>query len=171
MYTQLNTLPIPLPYHEFLNVGVIEMPALGVTSLWERPLKNFLAHKPDKYKEHIDKAFKGQCLNVVKFYVGSLYDCLVSCAMTATFKGTGHLSHVFTHSDHRGKGIASQVLSFLLEDFRKSGGKGLILGTEYGSVAYRLYTRFGFVDCPTKPGVMYRLWEDFDWITEDEALQ
>jgi len=140
---------------------------------WEEHIKPFLEHKPSQYKEHIDKVFAGKGESVTRFYLG--LSCthfeIMGNIMTAEKYGVGHLAHVYVPPKHRKKGVASAILKHLLEDFNSRSGKLLVLGTEYKSVAYHLYTGFGFKDWPNKEGAMYyrgRDWPEFK--LDDEYL-
>ena len=53
------------------------------------------------------------------------------------------LGHVFTTETHRRRGLATRLLKILFDEFGKSGGRWVLLGTANPAAA-RIYERFGF---------------------------
>ena len=45
-------------------------------------------------------------------------------------------------------------MALQMKDFARRGGKALFLGTEYDSVAYKMYQRFGFASLEPQSGYM-----------------
>ncbi len=55
------------------------------------------------------------------------------------------VANVATHPDHRGRGYASKLLAYMLEDQSKDVAASALF-TGYGSTAHRIYRRLGFKD-------------------------
>jgi putative acetyltransferase len=78
-------------------------------------------------------------------------DELLGCgALRELDAGHGEIKSMRTASAHRGKGVASHLLQYLLDEAARRGYTRLSLET--GSMAgfapaHRLYERFGFVPC------------------------
>jgi hypothetical protein len=75
--------------------------------------------------------------------------------MTCSSHGVGVFGHVFTTPEQRRKGAADIIHHYLMEDFKRSGGKALYLGTGYDTHPYRLYAKYGFQGAEPKSGYMY----------------
>jgi GNAT superfamily N-acetyltransferase len=123
---------------------------------WEASVRALLAHKPRPYDWHIDQCFKDKCEGLeTRFSIGVIDDVAVANVMTVERAGIGILGHVYTHPDHRQRGISRQLLTRHLDDFRARGGYSLILGTQPGGHAAALYASLGFRDIPgATPGTM-----------------
>ncbi len=129
---------------------------------WEPSVRTLLAHKPRPYDWHIDQCFRGNCTGLeTRFSLGVVGDAAVANVMTVERAGVGILGHVYTHPDHRRRGIARQVLARHLEDFRVRGGQALVLGTQAGGHAWKLYESLGFRDIPGAPSGVMR-WDNPD---------
>ncbi|MFX1486111.1 MAG: GNAT family N-acetyltransferase [Promethearchaeota archaeon] len=66
-----------------------------------------------------------------------------------TYLRTGAVAAVCTDSDHRKKGIASNVIGKALESTKNKGISSSALYTELDNPAHRVYERLGFVDLAT----------------------
>ena len=123
-------------------------------------IRPFLAHKPSNYLAHIEAALAGECDDLeTRFYIGltddKMIDAMVGNIMTVEANGVGIFGHVNTRQDQRRKGICDAIMQWQMEDFRRRGGRVLLLGTGYQSPAYRIYEAHGFRDWPVgSPGLM-----------------
>ncbi len=132
---------------------------------WKQPVMDFLQHKGEPWLGglHVifDRSLEGlgayfYLLHVIVdqsleglgayFYLGLLDGEIVGNIMSteAAQEKVGILGHVFTHPDHRRKGICAAIMEVLTGDFVARGGRGMTLGTGYGSPAYHIYYRSGF---------------------------
>lgn len=109
----------------------------------------FLQHKPQPYFAHIKLAAAGKCDALeTRYYLGMIGDQLVGNIMTVESLGVGIFGHVYTHPDHRRKGVCAAIMQHQMQDFRRRDGSVLLLGTGYQSTAYHIYHHFGFRDWP-----------------------
>ena len=135
------------------ELGVIQAPAPE----WLDELSAFYVHKPDMWHWPVEAALGGVCQGLdVRFFAARAEGQIVSALMTAERWGVGLVAHVYTLPAWRGKGLASQVLGAVCEDFDRRGGKALYLGTDYGSSPFRIYQRFGFEPIAPESGKMAR---------------
>ncbi len=105
----------------------------------------FLTHKGMPWQIHWRKAFAGECDDLeTRFYLLVVDNEPISNIMTVETAGIGILGHVFTKSRWREKGAASILMRAVCEDFVCRDGLVLYLYTEYQSMPWRLYAKFGF---------------------------
>ena len=82
-----------------------------------------------------------------RFFVGEIggefAGCVLCIAPTDT-RDVGLVSFVYTEPEHRTKGVMTQLLGALIEDFDRGGGKMIHLCTA-NPVAFDLYSKAGFV--------------------------
>lgn len=108
-------------------------------------VKELLAHKSSEWHTHMDAALKGETDALeTRFYLGVLHGQPVANVLTSEQHGIGIVSHVFTHPEHRQKGICKAVMGAQMEDFRRRGGRALLLGTGFETPPYWIYYSFGF---------------------------
>ena len=70
----------------------------------------------------------------------------LACASRENAPHRAEVQKLFVHSAHRGKGIASQLMS-ALESFAKENGRTLlVLDTQTGSAAESIYRHLGWVE-------------------------
>jgi GNAT superfamily N-acetyltransferase len=122
-----------------------------------------LSHKPGGYRAHLEAAFADACDDLeTRFYLGLRDDdTVVGNIMTVEAHGVGILGHVYTHPEHRRKGVCQAIMAHQMDDFRTRNGHVLLLGTGYQSPAYWIYHSFGFRDLPgASPGTMRYVSED-----------
>jgi GNAT superfamily N-acetyltransferase len=82
------------------------------------------------------------------FVVGYLNGEAVSCGGLRPFEGDIEVKRMFVVAEHRGRGLARQLLSFLEDIARKRGFKRAILETGSGQPeAIALYERSGWTRC------------------------
>jgi len=139
MYQTLESLPIKSS--EILEIGVVTAPddIIGPAA------QKLLVHKSTEWQFHLAAALSGEIeLLETRFYLGMLDGVPVGNVMTVESNGIGILGHVFTHPDHRRKGICQAIISRLMEAFRARDGSVLLLGTGFESPAYWIYHSFGF---------------------------
>ncbi len=114
---------------------------------WKRPVMNFLQHKGELWMEALQVIFD-QSLEGLEgyFYLALLDGEIVGNIMSteAAQEKVGIVGHVFTHPDHRGKGICTAIMEVLTQDFIARGGRGMTLATGYSGSADQLYYSFGF---------------------------
>jgi len=135
---------------ENVEAGVVLGPDLD----WAERIEKLLYHKGDPWNWQNSQMLRSECGLDARFYV--LHRGGVPFANISTFElaGAGLFGHVWTVPQDRQKGASSRLMSIQMGDFRARGGKALFLGTEYGSVAYRMYRKFGFHSVEAQSGYM-----------------
>ncbi|MFK8031157.1 MAG: ribosomal protein S18-alanine N-acetyltransferase [Gammaproteobacteria bacterium] len=77
---------------------------------------------------------------------------IVAYAIVTVAAGEAHLLNLCVHSDRRGQGCASLLLSHLLLDARQAGARDIFLEVRPSNdSAVRLYQRYGFRSIGTRP--------------------
>lgn len=123
---------------------------------WAADVQRLLVHKNDHVHWHIQRAIAAPLDDLeTRFYLGVVNGEAVGNIMTVEHGGIGILGHVFTHPDHRRKGIASRIMSFQMQEFRERNGRGLTLGTGFDSPAYWIYHSNGFRSIVEGSGAMW----------------
>ncbi len=124
-----------------LNISVVRAP----DETRRDAILQLLSHKGPDWDVHLESALAGEAEPLeTRWYLGSLAGDPTANVMTVERHGVGILGHVYTREAYRRRGIARCVLQAALEDFDRRGGRTLLLGTGYESVAYRLYESLGF---------------------------
>lgn len=132
---------------------------------WAGRMDAFLTHKGLPWQIHWQQAFAGGCDDLqTRFYLLVRGGEPVSNVMVCESGGIGILGHVFTLPAWRGKGAASILMKAACDDFASRDGISLYLATEYDSVPWRLYQKFGFEEFLPGVGMMR-------WIRRSERLQ
>ncbi len=114
---------------------------------WAERLVDLIAHKGEPWVGYLRLVLQQQLPGLeVYVYVGLLAGEIAGNIMTleATAPRLGILGNVLTAPAHRRKGICMALMEALTNDFRGRGGRGMTLGTGYGSPAYHIYHSFGF---------------------------
>lgn len=123
---------------------------------WAEDVQRLLVHKRDHVHWHFARSIAGPLDALeTRFYLGVVNGEAVGNIMTVEHGGIGILGHVFTHPDHRRKGIASRIMGFQMQDFRERGGRVLTLGTGFDSPPYWIYHSFGFRSIVAGSGAMW----------------
>ena len=149
MYTPLGE--VTLKTGELMEVGVVFAPDID----YEKELGDFLGHKPDNYKWHVDCGLN-QPLDLLetRFYIGKLSGRVITNIMTTEYNGVGILGHVFTLPEQRRKGACKGLMGYQMQDFQDREGQMLYLGTGYDSAPYWIYHYFGFQSVYPEAGFM-----------------
>ena len=134
-----------------MEVGVVFAPDID----YEKELGDFLGHKPDNYKWHVDCCLN-QPLDLLetRFYTGKLSGRVITNIMTTEYNGIGILGHVFTLPEQRRKGACKGLMGYQMQDFQDREGQMLYLGTGYDSAPYWIYHYFGFQSVYPEAGFM-----------------
>lgn len=148
MYKELGQ--ISLASGERVEIGVVT----GPDSAWAEPLEKLLGHKGDLWNWQNHQVLQVDVGIYARFYVLHREGIPFANIMTAECSGVGILGHVWTKPEDREKGACSALMSALLEDFISREGKALFLGTGFDSIAYHIYTSFGFKSVEAKSGFM-----------------
>jgi hypothetical protein len=148
MFQSIGT--VRLKTGESVEAGVVIGPDLD----WAERIEKLLDHKGDPWNWQNSQMLRSKHGIDARFYV--LHRAGVPFANIATFElsGVGLFGHVWTVPEDRQKGASSRLMGIQMGDFRARGGKALFLGTEYGSVAYRMYRKFGFHGVEAQSGYM-----------------
>lgn len=87
------------------------------------------------------------------YYVVELDGEIIAYAGIWYIIDEGHITNVAVSSSHRQKGLASQILDFMLKEARASGISAFTLEVRATNApAIRLYTKFGFEGVGIRPG-------------------
>jgi len=139
---------------ETLNLEVVECP----DPEHAEELSLVYAHKEEHWLWQIEQALRRPLDRLeTRFYTGRIEGDLAGSICTFECGEVGVFSHVYTEPRWRGRGIASLIIQALMADFRDREGLFLVLGTDVGGPAYRIYERVGFRS--TVPGSGTMLWE------------
>jgi len=100
--------------------------------------------------EHINTDLEDICANYTqkgdKFFVGLIEEKVVATgALMKEEKGIGRIIRMSVSKEQRRKGLASQMLKYIIDSAKKEGYTGLVLSTEHNwHAAIKLYEKFGF---------------------------
>lgn len=132
---------------------------------WADRMHCFLRHKGLPWQIHWLRAFDGACDDLeTRFYLLTVDGEPVSNVMTVETGGVGILGHVFTRTRWREKGAASILMRAATDDFARRDGTVLYLYTEYDSMPWRLYGKFGFEGFVPGSGLMR-------WVRQPDRLR
>lgn len=148
MYQSFGT--IRLKSGETVEAGVVR----GPEPSWSQRLQKLLWHKGDPWNwQNAQLLEREQGLDVF-FYVLHRNGDAFANIMTVELAGVGIFGHVWTKPADRQQGASSRLMQLQMQDFVARHGKALYLGTEYDSVAYKMYTHFGFRSVEPQSGYM-----------------
>jgi hypothetical protein len=103
---------------------------------------------------HLGLAFRGKLDDLrTLFYVGVLKDQIVGNVSTFQYGPVEIVAHLFTARRHREKGICTNLMSAMVQDFRNRGGKVLIGG--FRPASYPIAKSLGFKSLIDSPEVMH----------------
>lgn len=148
MYEALGE--VALADGEWVECGVVTAP----DDRWSQCIEQFLEHKNEIWHWHFDHALHRELPICHRFYLLHRDGVPLANILTATCAGVGSLGHVYTQPADRRKGAASLLIGKLLEHSRTVGVRMLLLGTAYGSSAYQIYAKHGFVGLGPNSGLM-----------------
>lgn len=148
MYQKLDT--ITLRNGESVEAGVIQ----GPDSEWAERLVKLLWHKGDPWNWQNAQVLERDLGLDAFFYVLHRAGKPLANIMTIEYQGVGHFGHVWTEPSDRQKGASSALMALQMAHFTQRGGRALFLGTEYDSIPYQMYARFGFEGIAAESGYM-----------------
>jgi hypothetical protein len=150
MYQELGD--VTLKTGERVAAGVVVGPDLE----WAGRIEKLLEHKGDVWNWQNSQVVRRDVGFEARFYV--LHRDGDSLANIATFElaGVGHFGHVWTQPADRQKGACAALMELQMADFRARQGQALFLGTDFDSVAYHIYRKFGFQGI--EPQSSYMAW-------------
>lgn len=107
-------------------------------------LRQWVAERTLRWiQQRLDGKYVDYCID--KYFVGEINNQVVGQAWYGLPKGKtgiGNFGLVYTEPIHRGKGIAHELVKFLVDDFLKEDGKCLLCHS--GQVPGKIYKKFGF---------------------------
>ncbi len=121
---------------------------------WAPRIGPMLQHKGEPWNWQVAQVLERDLDLEAYFYILHRGDMPFANIMTIEADGVGIFGHVWTEPDDRRKGASSRLMALQMEDFARRGGRALFLGTEYDSVAYKMYQRFGFERVEPESGYM-----------------
>ncbi|MDH3691241.1 MAG: GNAT family N-acetyltransferase [Gammaproteobacteria bacterium] len=136
-----------------VEAGVVVAPDLE----WSDRLEAFLAHHDDIWNWQNRELLRCDVGVDVYFYVLHRGGQPVSIMMSAERHGVGIRGHVWTPPAERRNGACSRLQALQMEHFRSRGGRSLAAYTDYNSVAFHLYRKFGFNEVEPVGGHMQYL--------------
>jgi hypothetical protein len=148
MYEALG--PVALKTGEQVEAGVVT----GPDPEWAPRLERLLAHKGEPWNWQNSRMLRADVGIDARFYVLHRDGALFANILVATRAGVGFLAHVWTAPEDRQKGASTGLMALQMDDTQARGGRALFLSTGFGSVAYRIYERFGFESIEPESGYM-----------------
>jgi GNAT superfamily N-acetyltransferase len=148
MFTPLAS--VTLKSGERVDCGVV----LGPDADWGPRVQKLLLHKGDIWNWQNTELLTTPLGVEPYFYVLHRAGVPFANIMTVELRGVGLFGHVWTDPADRGQGASSAIMSQQMAHFRARGGKALYLGTEFDSVAYRMYAKAGFASLEDGSGSM-----------------
>ncbi len=142
----------------------------GPDTDWAPRIGPLLQHKGEPWNWQVAQVLERELDLEPYFYVLHRGDRPFANIMTIEANGVGIFGHVWTDPEDRRKGASSRLMALQMEDFAQRGGKALFLGTEYDSVAYKMYQRFGFKHVEPESGYM-TYYSDSEHAFNDEMFQ
>ncbi len=133
----------------------------GLDAHKQASLRGLLGHKGRPWLDHVEDYFAFGRSEVFAGLQWRFHVALVEgkpVASVCVWKGnhTGLLGHVYTHPEHRGRGLARRLMQSALEDFERNNGRALYLNTEADSFQERFYASVGFLPVGNSSGSMVR---------------
>lgn len=148
MYEKLDI--ITLRDGEKVEAGVVK----GPDAEWAPRLEPLLRHKGEPWNWQVTQVLTRQLDLEPYFYILHRNGDPFANIMTVEAAGVGVFGHVYTEPADRRKGASSQLMALQMSHFAHREGKALFLGTDYNSVAYKMYQRFGFESLEPQDGYM-----------------
>jgi len=148
MVQQLDS--IQLKSGETVAAGVVRGPDLA----WSQRLQKLLWHKGDPWNWQNAQVLESDLGLDVNFYILHRDGDPFANIMTIERAGVGLFGHVWTQPADRQQGASASLMRLQMQDFAARGGQALFLGTEYASVAYKMYAAFGFASIEAASGYM-----------------
>ncbi len=139
----------PPPYHGRVRIIVDDLTGTQIAELLEEHLTDMRTTTPPESKHALDLA--GLRLPEITFWSAWEGDELVGCgAIKRLDADHAEVTSMRTSRTHRRGGVASAVLSHIIESSRAMGYRRLSLETgsgEFFDPARKLYEKFGFAYC------------------------
>lgn len=148
MYEDLGG--VELANGDVVACGVVTTP----DETWSERIECFLEHKGEIWRWHLGNVLYRNVKACHRFYVLHRDGVPLANILTATHGGVGSLGHVYTREADRRKGAASLLLGKVLQHARDMDVRMLLLGTDFGSSAYRIYAQHGFEGLGPPSGLM-----------------
>jgi GNAT superfamily N-acetyltransferase len=134
---------VALKSGEHMKIRLVSPPAPE----YAERLKHFLDHKPDwavrKIRKQLNGDYRNECVD--KFFVGEVEGRLaghVWYGYPIAGSGTANFGEVYTAPEHRRKGVADELVRFLVNDFHNSPARLALCTAD--ELATRIYAKHGF---------------------------
>ena len=132
-----------------MHIRVDDLRGPEIASLLEEHLRDMKAISPPESKHALD--LDGLRHPSITFYTVWDDETLAGCGAIKELDAYhGEIKSMRTANAQRGRGVASLVLTHIIEEARRRGYTRLSLETgsfDFFRPAHRLYKRFGFEDC------------------------
>lgn len=128
---------------------------IGPEPAWAERVEQLLIHKGDFWNWQNSQVLRQNLGLDAHFYLLHRNGQPFANIMTIEHNGVGLFGHVWTNPADRQKGASRQLMTLQMAHFQQRGGQALFLGTGYDSVAYHIYTRFGFESIEPGSGLMH----------------
>ena len=149
---------ITLSNNETVSLAVVR----DADADWLERILTLFTHKGEPWHWQNHQFLTGQVDFETRFFVLHRAGVPFAALVTADDRGVGALNHVWTQPEDRGKGASSVLMGAAMRDFAARGGQMMVLQTEFDSVAYRMYQKFGFQGLKAGHGHMH-------WYANSEA--
>jgi putative acetyltransferase len=133
-----------------MNIRLDDLSGADVQALLQDHLDQMESTAPPESRHALD--LTGLKQPDVSFYALRIEDQLAGCGAIKQIDEThGELKSMKTASKYLRQGVGAQMLSFLIEEGKRTGLTRLSLETgsmSYFEPAHALYKKYGFVECP-----------------------
>jgi hypothetical protein len=117
-------------------------------------IKSLLPQYSPLWTWHLKLSLSGKLGDLkTRFYVGVLDDKLIGNVSTWESKPLGIVGHLFTNKKYRRKGVCTNLMQVMVQDFSLRGGKILIGG--FRPASYSIAKRTGFKSLIDESEVMH----------------
>ncbi len=133
--------------------AVVSSPQLHIRTMLSSDVDRVMEIEADGYNFPWSPAIFLDCISAgYQCSVLNGDDAIVAYTIVSVAAGEAHLLNLCVHSDHRGQGCGSLLLSHLLIDARAAGAKDMFLEVRPSNEsALALYQRNGFRSIGTRP--------------------
>ena len=132
-----------------MEIKLDDLTGPEIANLLEEHISDMRSISPPESKHALDLA--GLRKPEISFWTVWDDGALVGCGALKHLDPThAELKSMRTSNAHRGKGVASTLLAFVIDEARRRGYSRISLETgamPFFHPAHRLYTRYGFVPC------------------------
>ena len=135
---------------ETVELALIRAP----NDAWAERIETMLRHKGDPWNWQNSELLRRESGVTATFFLLHRDGVPFSNIMLVEKAGAGILGHVWTSPADRRAGASTILMEVLLEDFRRRGGRALVLGTDFDRAPWHYYRSHGFEPVEPESGYM-----------------